>query len=247
MGPQAVQPLPAGRLQQKGERAQRHALDREALVWVLSALSQHFRMPFDGRLITSQLSPPYDLETVARAAGLLGLRADWKALPVSRLKKLAAPFVVLLTPVLCEPHLQGLGADRVSLPSLDPEATVPRLAFVLRLEEDRVAFFEQGTSGHTILPVAEFASRYAGMVLQATPKHKPLVDPDATSATSAHFGFRWFLPELLKHRKVFRDILMASLAIQLMALATPLFTQVVIENTQDSSRISVEANLASSG
>ena len=57
------------------------------------------------------------------------------------------------------------------------------------------------------------------MVLQVAPKNKPLADPDAKSAATTHFGFGWFVPELLKHRKVFRDILMASLAIQLMALA----------------------------
>lgn len=231
MGPQAVQPLPAGGLQQQGRRARSEALDREALVWVLSALSQYFRLPFDERLVTGQLSPPYDFESVARAAASLGLRAGWKALPAARLKKLTAPFVVLLAPVLSEPQQSGPGVDRERPASLAPEAPVQRLAFVLRLEEDRVAFFEQGSASHTILPLAEFELRYAGMVLQATPKNKPLLDPDAQSAASAHFGFRWFLPELLKHRKVFRDVLLASLAIQLMALATPLFTQVVIENT----------------
>jgi subfamily B ATP-binding cassette protein HlyB/CyaB len=159
------------------------------------------------------------------------VRAGWKALPASRLKKLTAPFVVLHAPVLSEPQQSGHGVVRARLASLDTEAPVPRLAFVLRLEEGHAAFFEQGEACHTLLPLAEFALRYAGMVLQAAPKNKPLVDPDATSAASAHFGFRWFLPELLKHRKVFRDVLMASLAIQLMALATPLFTQAVIENT----------------
>jgi subfamily B ATP-binding cassette protein HlyB/CyaB len=229
LGPQAVQSLPSEGLQQKGRRAHGDALGHEALVWVLSALSQYFRIPFDERLVTSQLSPPYDYESVARAARLLGLRAAWKTLPAARLKKIAAPFVVLLAPVISEPQHVDPGVDRESLPSLDPEAPVPRLAFVLRLEEDRVAFFEQGAASHTILPLAEFQARYAGMVLQATPKNKPLVDPDAKAATGTHFGFRWFLPELLKHRKVFRDVLLASLAIQLMALATPLFTQVVID------------------
>lgn len=200
MGPQAVQSLPAGGLQQQGRRARSDALDRDALVWVLSALSQYFRIPFDEKLVTGQLSPPYDFESVARAAGSLGLRAGWKALPASRLKKLTAPFVVVLAPVLSEPQQSGPGVDRERPASLDPEAPVQRLAFVLRIEEDRVAFFEQGTAGHTILPLAEFELRYAGRVLQATPKNKPLADPDAKSAASAHFGFRWF-----------RDVLLASL------------------------------------
>ena len=224
-----MQSLPAGGLQQQGGRAQNDVLGHEALVWVLSVLSQYFRIPFDERLVTGQLSPPYDFDSVARAAELLGLRAGWKPLPAARLKKLSAPFVVLLAPVLSEPQQHGTGVDRERLASLDPGAPVPRLAFVLRIEEGRVAFFEQGQPAHTILPLAEFEARYAGMVLQATPKTKPLIDPDAQGAARQHFGFRWFLPELLKHRKVFRDVLLASLAIQLMALATPLFTQVVVD------------------
>ena len=34
------------------------------------------------------------------------------------------------------------------------------------------------------------------------------------------FGFRWFIPELLKHKKIWRDVLLTSLSIQLVALAT---------------------------
>ena len=82
MGSQAAQPIPVGRLQGKrGDRARGAALDREALVWALSALSQYFRIPFDEKLAVGQVSPPYDFDSVTRAAGALGLRAGWKALP----------------------------------------------------------------------------------------------------------------------------------------------------------------------
>ena len=63
MGPQAVRVLPA----EQGTRAKGDALDHEALVWVLSALCQFFRIPFDEKLVTGQLSPPYDFEIVARS------------------------------------------------------------------------------------------------------------------------------------------------------------------------------------
>ena len=43
------------------------------------------------------------------------------------------------------------------------------------------------------------------------------------------FGFKWFVPELLKHRKVWRDVLWASLLLQLLALGLPLFTQAIID------------------
>jgi subfamily B ATP-binding cassette protein HlyB/CyaB len=43
------------------------------------------------------------------------------------------------------------------------------------------------------------------------------------------FGFRWFLPELLRHKAVWRDVLLASLCIQAAGLTTPLFTQIIID------------------
>ena len=38
------------------------------------------------------------------------------------------------------------------------------------------------------------------------------------------FGFRWFLPELLKHKTIWCDVLIASLVLQLVGLTAPLFT-----------------------
>lgn len=54
-----------------------------------------------------------------------------------------------------------------------------------------------------------------------------LADPDTPAVKP--FGFSWFVPELLKHRRIWRDVLLASLALQLIGLATPLFTRAVID------------------
>ncbi|MCO6411337.1 MAG: type I secretion system permease/ATPase [Thiogranum sp.] len=43
------------------------------------------------------------------------------------------------------------------------------------------------------------------------------------------FGFRWFVPALVKHRKLLGEVLVASFFLQLFALSTPLFFQVVID------------------
>lgn len=43
------------------------------------------------------------------------------------------------------------------------------------------------------------------------------------------FGFRWFVPALARHRNIWRDVLLASLFLQVAGLATPLFTQVVVD------------------
>jgi subfamily B ATP-binding cassette protein HlyB/CyaB len=48
-------------------------------------------------------------------------------------------------------------------------------------------------------------------------------------AADERFGLRWFVPALLAHRRLFGEVLLASLALQLLALASPLFFQVVVD------------------
>lgn len=43
------------------------------------------------------------------------------------------------------------------------------------------------------------------------------------------FNLRWFLPVLMKYRHIFRDVIVASFFLQLFALVTPLFFQVVMD------------------
>jgi subfamily B ATP-binding cassette protein HlyB/CyaB len=43
------------------------------------------------------------------------------------------------------------------------------------------------------------------------------------------FGFAWFLPSIWRYRKAFTNVLLASLFVQLFALVTPLFFQVVVD------------------
>ncbi|TXR49313.1 type I secretion system permease/ATPase [Phyllobacterium endophyticum] len=48
-------------------------------------------------------------------------------------------------------------------------------------------------------------------------------------ASRESFGFRWFLPSIWRYRKAFGHVLVASLFVQLFALVTPLFFQVVVD------------------
>ncbi|PKG38883.1 type I secretion system permease/ATPase [Psychromonas sp. Urea-02u-13] len=46
---------------------------------------------------------------------------------------------------------------------------------------------------------------------------------------SLRFDVSWFIPEFVRHRKLFFEVLLFSLMLQLLALATPLFFQVVMD------------------
>ena len=101
----------------------------------------------------------------------------------------------------------------------------PRPAIVVRANAGRLLYFaaENETPATGVL---EHFELHAVLARHET-MSEPSVDEGATPA--ARFGFRWFWKELLKHKRIWRDVLLASLFIQLVALATPLGTQVVID------------------
>jgi len=43
------------------------------------------------------------------------------------------------------------------------------------------------------------------------------------------FGLRWFIPEILKQKKAFRDVAIAAMCMNFLALASPMFFQLVID------------------
>ncbi|MGD1984427.1 MAG: type I secretion system permease/ATPase [Chromatiaceae bacterium] len=51
----------------------------------------------------------------------------------------------------------------------------------------------------------------------------------AWRSQDSRFGFAWFVPAILKYRKLFAEVLLASFFLQLFALVTPLFFQVIID------------------
>lgn len=56
-----------------------------------------------------------------------------------------------------------------------------------------------------------------------------LVTTRATLSTARRFDVTWFIPALVKYRGLLGEVLLASLVLQLFALATPLIFQVVID------------------
>ena len=52
---------------------------------------------------------------------------------------------------------------------------------------------------------------------------------DPVPRSTEQFGFRWFLPEIFKHRALFRDVALAAIMSAIIAFATPLMFQVLID------------------
>lgn len=90
--------------------------------------------------------------------------------------------------------------------------------------EDQVAVLNPVHANAAVVFVvrSQFEQRWDGEVVFVKRQHK-LSDPHQP------FGLRWFIPEILKQKSAFRDIFIAAIAMQLLALASPIFFQLVID------------------
>jgi subfamily B ATP-binding cassette protein HlyB/CyaB len=98
-----------------------------------------------------------------------------------------------------------------------------RPALLLKADRERLLYFAAGSEAASTLPLAQFAERFERDVLLVRHEESP------ESTSTGAFGWRWFGDELARHKRVWRDVLAASLCIQLIGLAMPLGTQVVID------------------
>ena len=73
-----------------------------------------------------------------------------------------------------------------------------------------------------LLTFAEFAAKSGGEIVIITRRAGVGIDPGT-------FGFRWFLPSLWRYRRPLAHVLIASLFVQIFALVTPLFFQIVVD------------------
>ena len=104
------------------------------------------------------------------------------------------------------------------------------VAWVIVFEIGKVdiAVLEYGATAPSRVARDHLTGRMTGTVVTLTLRTLAAKDPDDASSEKA-FGFGWFVPELLKHKDVWREVLLASLVLQLIALAFPLFTQAIID------------------
>jgi subfamily B ATP-binding cassette protein HlyB/CyaB len=181
-------------------------ISREAFVWVLSSLHRLARFPFDPALVLGQFPPPYDRVVLLDALRSCGFKAGETTTGSKKLGALPLP---------------AIGFRRTS------EGVVP--ALLVEWDSERVRYFDAGSEVAQAQPIAEFDACFEGVAILFTAPQSGHDEVAGFATEKKGFGFRWFIPELLKHRSIWRDVLVASLAIQLIGLATPLFTQVVID------------------
>ncbi|GAA4351458.1 type I secretion system permease/ATPase [Variovorax defluvii] len=97
-----------------------------------------------------------------------------------------------------------------------------RFFILARLDGDQVLVQDPATGRPEAFSLAQLQSCWAGEAILFTSR--------ASMADGlARFDFTWFVPAIVKYRKLLGEALLVSLALQIFALITPLFFQVVMD------------------
>ena len=150
-------------------------------------------------------------DELLHAAGHLGLHAKQVHTSADRLT---------LTP------LPALALMRAAAPGTpDRAAGAVQVVVLAQCDGQRVLYqdpYHPDGSRPTIEPLAGFAQRWSGELILVTSRA-------SAAAGSTHFDFTWFIPSLVKYRWLLGEVLLVSFVLQLLALVSPLFFQVVMD------------------
>jgi len=214
------------------------------MLWLIGSLSRIFRLPFDPQLIRQQFPPPYSRVAVLNALQALAFKVGERNLDsktLASLEQLPFPAVAFLRPQPAEQTADKPETEQ-DKPSAEPDSpeqqqaeeapvlTVPVL--LIKASGGQLMFFRAGSESPETIAIDEFFKLFRTDILLVARKEQNASDGEEAANSPREpepFGFRWFIPELMKHKRIWRDVLIASLAIQLVGLVTPLFTQVIID------------------
>ncbi len=142
----------------------------------------------------------FPMPAILQAARQLGMVADRRRMHADRLHKIALPAMFV-----------------------DAEGGFGILGRVdANRNEPRVLMHRPGDARPAWLPLAEFNERCSGELLLFASRA-------SLAGELSRFDFSWFIPAIVKYRKLLLEVLLVSVVLQLFALVTPLFFQVVMD------------------
>lgn len=177
--------------------------------WLLGSLCNLYRIPFDAALVASQFPPPYTLATLHEAARALGFKTGSRPLPSDGWQKLSCPCIAFL-----KPETQYESSE---------EAAPATPILIVKTDQQQVLYFRPNAPTPETLAIADAATRLEPDLILVAREHAGADgQPEIIAGFETEkpkFGFRWFIPEALKHKKIWRDVVLASFAIQLKIIA----------------------------
>ncbi len=171
----------------------------------LILVSRFHQLPADAAQLEHQFGvtgAPFNEMLILRAAKALTLKAKLLETPLAKLEQAALPAIV-----------KTVDGHYIILARVAVEDGVLQ----------KVLIQDPREQAPQTLDAEAFAALYSGQLILLTRR------TNLKESLQQKFDISWFIPSLVKYRKLFGEVLLASLFIQLFALVTPLFFQVIMD------------------
>jgi ATP-binding cassette, subfamily B, bacterial HlyB/CyaB len=188
------------------ERASATPASTRPWLQAICALARFHQIVADPAAVAHQLglqdSEPGDSGQLLLAARHLGLKAKLVRTSVERLALNPLPALALVR----------------------SEDGAARCVILAQCDGKRVLLHEPVTAGGrpTIESVERFAAHWTGQLILVTSRASLVGE-------LARFDFSWFIPAIVKYRRLLGEVLLISFVLQLFGLVSPLFFQVVVD------------------
>ncbi|WP_421868943.1 type I secretion system permease/ATPase [Motiliproteus sp.] len=177
-------------------------------LYSLVSIARFHRLPAELEQLKHQFGreeQPFDTQDLLRAAKALGFRAKQSTATLQRLQPRALP---------------AIGRDRNGSYFIIAKVSEPEPG--ADNADWRVLIQQPGQQAPQTLNQQEFEELWSGELIRLGLR-------GGQGQGQGVFNLSWFIPALLKYRKHFTEVIIASFFLQLFALATPLFFQVVMD------------------
>jgi ATP-binding cassette, subfamily B, bacterial HlyB/CyaB len=198
-----------------------HQFDETGFVWLVGSLCAMHQAPFDATVLRQQFPPPNDLASLRTAIAHLGLSIADLDLQKSIARRFATPpegapalrplvaFRLLVEPTTSEPTLgdQLRGHSQNARHRLEP-------IIIGKTEAGLVVYFEVNDPQAKIAPWEDLRKELSNIAFDVSrPATAGLSQSanDDVAAQAKGFGYRWFVSELSRHKRIWRDVVIASL------------------------------------
>ncbi len=111
--------------------------------------------------------------------------------------------------------------EKLALPAM-AKSKAGEFFIIAKLADTRVLIHKPGEQKPQVLSVEAFSKYWNGQLILMTRR-------SLLPGMRGKFDISWFIPAIIKYKKILIQVLVASFFIQLFALITPLFFQVIID------------------
>ncbi len=111
--------------------------------------------------------------------------------------------------------------DRTPLPAIAVDGD-GSFFIIAKMDNGKALIQDPRAERPQVISFEDLASRWTGELVL-------LRSGTSLSGETSRFDFTWFIPAIVKYRKLLGEVLVASFVLQLFALVTPLFFQVVMD------------------